>query len=169
MVTDIGVEAMAPMKKGTPTEFRDRTGKIIRVGDRIRNVLDGHVMHIDKFGGAAGPAGVRYRLKDLDLSRYELYAGPMPEIPSEAVVTADDVACLAPAHMRDPERRTVRKKAAKPVKKNKEEEESVGETVSAAKLALGAYALCRRLENRAKSMIREGEDILAAIELLKKL
>ena len=156
------------MKKGTPTEFRDRSGKVIRIGDRIRNVLDGHVMHIDKFGGAAGPAGVRYRLKDLDLSRYELYAGPMPQIPSEAVVTADDVACLAPAHMRDPERRTVRKKAAKPVKKDKEEK-SVGETVSAAKMALEANNLCRRLENRAKQMIREGEEILAAIELLKKL
>lgn len=91
---------MGTYKPGHDTGFKAK-GKPIKVGDRIRNVKDGLVLHIDKWGTPVGPCGVRYKLKDMNLSEWELYEGPVETVQPTETVTADDVAEIAPERVKD--------------------------------------------------------------------
>ena len=93
---------MGTYKKGHETGFKAK-GKPIKVGDRIRNINDGLVLYIDKWGTPVGPCGVRYKLKTMDLSQWELYDGPSEtKEPAPVQVPADDVAEIAPERVKDP-------------------------------------------------------------------
>jgi len=92
---------MAPMRKGAPTGFKDRDGKMIRVGDRIRNVKDGLVMRIDKYGGAVAPAATRCPLKKMNLSDWELYAGDFVPVPADNTIPEDHFEVMSEVGLKD--------------------------------------------------------------------
>lgn len=60
---------MTIMKTGTPTAFQDKSGATIKSEDRIKSIIDGSILTIDKFGKAVSPLGFKYDLASLHLSR----------------------------------------------------------------------------------------------------
>lgn len=102
------------MKNGTPTGFQDKNGAEIKTADHIKNIADGSILVIDKFGKAVSALGFKYELPNMHCSRgmnedgtyfarltdYELTQEEQPK-PKGEVVTADDVADMAPPAVKD--------------------------------------------------------------------
>lgn len=107
---------MTILKKGTPTDFQDKSGVAIKIGDRIKSVQDGTILTIDKFGKGVSALGFKYDLPNLGpvsrgmnedgtyfarLSAWSL-TDEEPVKPQGEILTADDVAELAPPSVKDP-------------------------------------------------------------------
>lgn len=105
---------MTILKNGTPTGFQDKNGAEIKTADRIKHIGDGSVLVIDKFGKAVSALGFKHELTNMHCSRgmnedgtyfarltdYEITQEEQPK-PKGEVVTADDVADMAPPAVKD--------------------------------------------------------------------
>ena len=124
---------MTILKNGTPTGFQDRNGKDIKTADRIKHILDGSILTIDKFARAVSQLGFKYDLLNLNVSRgmnpdgtyfarltdYEL-TDDVPAKPEGPTVSpGDDAQNMVPDTFRDPEADKPRKHA----KKKKDDEQ----------------------------------------------
>ena len=115
---------MTILKNGTPTGFQDKNGKDIKTADRIKHVLDGSILTIDKFARAVSRLGFKYDLLNLNVSRgmnpdgtyfarltdYEL-TDDVPAKPEGPTVTpGNDAENMAPDRVRDPRNVSLKKK-----------------------------------------------------------
>lgn len=107
---------MTILKSGTPTGFQDKNGKDIKTADRIKHVLDGSILTIDKFARAVSPLGFKYDLLSMHVQRgmkadgtyysrlsdYELTDEIPPKHEGETVRLGTDADNMAPDRVRDP-------------------------------------------------------------------
>lgn len=131
---------MTIVKNGTPTGFQDRNGHDIKTADRIKHIVDGSILTIDKFSRAVSPLGFKYDLPNMVVSRgmnpdgtyfakltdYELTDEQPPKYPGETVTPGDDADNMAPARVRDPRNKSLKKENWK---KNRKVEDMGAEAV----------------------------------------
>lgn len=122
---------MTIVKNGTPTGFQDRNGHDIKTADRIKHIVDGSILTIDKFSRAVSPLGFKYDLPNMVVSRgmnpdgtyfakltdYELTAEQPPKHEGPTVSPGDDADNMAPARVRDPRNKSLKKENWKKVRK----------------------------------------------------
>lgn len=111
--------------KGTETGFSDRLRRPIKIGDNIKNLNNGTILTIDKFGKAVSAHGFKHDLPGLKpvvhfqddagiyysiLEDYELTDEKPADVQGEPL-KPEDIAEIAPARVKDP--RKLRKGARK--------------------------------------------------------
>jgi len=118
---------MTILKAGTTTNFQDKDGAVIKIGDRLKSVQDGTILTVDKFGRATSPLGFKYDLKDLTpisrgmnpdgtyfarITEYYITDERPPKPEGETVKPGNDADNLAPDRVKDT-RQTAPKKNCK--------------------------------------------------------
>lgn len=143
------------LAKGAETGFSDKNGKPIRVGDRIKSVMDGSILTIDKFSMGVSKLGFKYGLAKLQpvhrgqnengtyfakLTAWELTSEEPETIDVETVRLGNDAQNMAPARVADPRNVNLKKenwgKSKKSVKEMEAEAVKNGVTVEEAKTIL---------------------------------
>ena len=115
---------MTIVKNGTPTGFQDRNGHDIKTADRIKHIVDGSILTIDKFSRAVSPLGFKYEIASMKgisrgmnpdgtyfarLTDYELTDDVPPKHEGPTVSPGDDADNMAPTRVRDPRNKALRK------------------------------------------------------------
>lgn len=115
---------MTILKNGTPTGFQDRNGHDIKTADRIKHIVDGSILTIDKFARAVSPLGFKYEISSMKgisrgmnpdgtyfarLTDYELTDELPPKHTGETVQLGDDADNMAPDRIRDPRNKSLKK------------------------------------------------------------
>ena len=143
------------LAKGTETGFSDKHGKPIKVGDHIKNTVDGSILTVDKFSMGVSKLGLKYGLAKLQpihrgqnengtyfakLAEWELTSEEPETIDVEAVRPGDDAQNMAPKRVFDPRNVNLKKenwgKSQKTVKEMEAEAVKDGVTVEEAKAIL---------------------------------